>query len=212
VVTSTAPGVCSAAVTFASPTASDACSLPVAVSTSPASGSVFSLGTTTVVGTAADAALNSASCPFTVTVVDNEPPTVTGFAVSPAVLWPPNHRMVDVAVDYRLADNCGATSCSLAVSSNEPDRVVGHKRHGDQDGDFDGDDDDTFPDWQVVDLHHVRLRAERLDRGRGRVYTLALTCTDTAGGHTVRTGTVTVPRKKRAGDRDDDDVRGDRRR
>ena len=62
-------------VTF-SVTAADVVDGDVAVACSPASGSVFPLGTTTVECTAADAAGNSASRSFTVTVRDTTPPTL----------------------------------------------------------------------------------------------------------------------------------------
>ena len=55
------------------------------------------------------------------------------------------------------------------------------------------DDGDTAPDWQIVDEHHVLLRAERSGTGTGRIYTIRVTCTDSAGNATVRTVNVTVP-------------------
>lgn len=58
----------SMAVNFATPTATDNCSTPT-VTTSVASGSVFPVGTTAVTATATDAATNSSSCSFTVTVL-----------------------------------------------------------------------------------------------------------------------------------------------
>jgi hypothetical protein len=61
-------------VNFPAPTATDNCSSP-SVSTSVVSGSVFPVGTTTVTATATDAAGNSSSCTFTVTVRYN----FTGF-------------------------------------------------------------------------------------------------------------------------------------
>ena len=69
-----------AVVTFA-PTATDAVSTPV-VTTSPASGSTFPVGTTTVTITAKDAANNTATGTFTVTVVDPYGITL------PNVAWP----------------------------------------------------------------------------------------------------------------------------
>jgi hypothetical protein len=178
---STAPGVCSAPVSF-TPTATDTCSNPVGIVSSPASGSTFALGTTTVTSTATDAAGNSASCTIPITVVDNEPPGIANLAASPSRLWPPNHEMVDVVVSYDLTDNCGGTSsssCALSVSSNEA--VNG------------GGDGNTSVDWAVVDAHHVRLRAERAGGGNGRIYTITLTCTDAQGNATVKKTTVTVP-------------------
>ncbi|MBK9453072.1 MAG: HYR domain-containing protein [Bacteroidetes bacterium] len=65
---------CSAPVTF-SVTTTDNCSSSVV--SSPASGSTFAMGTTTVNATATDVAGNTAACSFTVTVVDNQLPTIT---------------------------------------------------------------------------------------------------------------------------------------
>jgi sugar lactone lactonase YvrE len=71
-----------AVVTFASPTASDNVDGPVPVSCSPASGSTFPIGTTTVTCTATDAAGNTSTATFTVTVnpsaVDTTPPVISG--------------------------------------------------------------------------------------------------------------------------------------
>jgi hypothetical protein len=149
------------------------------MTSTPASGSLFNVGPTTVNVTATDAAGNSSTCSSTVTVVDNEPPSVTGFTLSQTSLWPPNHAMIDVTVNYGSGDNCAGSSCVLTVSSNEPLNGLG--------------DGDTSPDWQVLDAHHVLLRAERAGNGSGRVYTLTLTCTDAAGNTTIKTGTVRVP-------------------
>ena len=57
----------SMAVTYPDVTATDTCSTAT-VSSTPVSGSVFSIGDTVVTGTAADAAGNSSSCQFTVSV------------------------------------------------------------------------------------------------------------------------------------------------
>lgn len=73
----TDPGVCTAVVTYTTPTGSDNCTLPAdAVVCSPASGTAFTKGTTTVTCTVTDAATLTGSCTFTVTVVDNEAPSV----------------------------------------------------------------------------------------------------------------------------------------
>lgn len=64
----------SASVTYPAVTATDGCSSSVSVNSTPASGSVFPLGTTTVNATASDGT-NSSGCSFTVTVIYN----FTGF-------------------------------------------------------------------------------------------------------------------------------------
>jgi hypothetical protein len=66
-------GTCDAVVTF-SASAIDNCDPNPSVSCSPASGSTFPKGTTTVTCTATDAAGNSSTCSFTVTVNDCEAP------------------------------------------------------------------------------------------------------------------------------------------
>jgi len=55
------------------------------------------------------------------------------------------------------------------------------------------DDGDTAPDWQIVNNHLVRLRAERSGIGTGRIYTITVRCTDQYGNHTFKTVLVTVP-------------------
>jgi len=112
--------------------------------------------------------------------VSNPPPVISGASADKAMLWPPNHNMVDVAVSYGVKDNCDpAPLCGLSVASNEA-----------VDGTGDGD---TAPDWEIMDAHHVRLRAERAGTGNGRVYSIAITCTDVAGASSSQTVTVGVP-------------------
>jgi len=170
------PGVCGAVVRF-TPTATDNCP-GVVVSSSPASGSLFPVGTSTVTVTATDAAGNKSTCTFTVKVTDNEPPVITGFNISRRNVWPPNHQTVDVMVDYNSTDNCGVVSCHLSVSSNEPGNG-----HG---------DGNTTPDWRIVNDHLIKLRAERSGNGKGRVYTITVTCTDQYGNASSKTTTVDV--------------------
>ena len=69
------PGECGAFVNYPDPTVSDNCP-DVTVSCTPASGSFFDVGTTTVTCTATDDAGNQSSCSFEVTVEDTEPPTI----------------------------------------------------------------------------------------------------------------------------------------
>ncbi|MFN0087493.1 MAG: nuclease [Blastocatellia bacterium] len=115
-------------------------------------------------------------------VVSNPPPVISGVSATPSSLWPPNHKMVDVAVNYAAADNCGPVSCSLSVTSNEPINGTG--------------DGDTSPDWEIVNTNKVLLRAERAGTGNGRIYTITITCVDNAGGISTSSVTVTVPKNK----------------
>ena len=99
-------GECGAIVNFA-PTATDNCGV-VSNSTDIASGTFFELGTTTVTYTATDAAGNSTTCDFTVTVVDNEDPIL----VCPA----------DATIN---TSSNGAGDCAAAVPNFIPDLTAG---------------------------------------------------------------------------------------
>ena len=136
-------------------------------------------GVTTITWTAKDASGNTSECTQTITVVDNQPPVITGESASTYVLSPPNHTMRDVTINYNTpTDNCSVT-WGIAVTSNEPVNGTG--------------DGDTDPDWIVIDDHHVKLRAERAANGSGRTYTITITATDGAGNIAVKTVEVKVP-------------------
>jgi hypothetical protein len=114
---------------------------------------------------ATDPAGNHTDCSQVITVNDNTPPQITGLSVSQQVLAPPNHKMVDVTVNYSIIDNCVSTpNFSISISSNEPVNGTG--------------DGDTDPDWVIVDDHHIKLRAERAANGSGRIYTIMVTAND----------------------------------
>ncbi|MDX2043262.1 MAG: HYR domain-containing protein [Acidobacteriota bacterium] len=119
--TASAGANCTAPVTFSTPTANDNCTASPTVACSPASGSSFALGVTTVTCTATDAANNSSSCSFTVTVNDVTPPTIS---------CPGNQAAGSsggaVTVNYpapTAMDNCTATptvTCNPASGSSFP--------------------------------------------------------------------------------------------
>jgi len=114
---------------------------------------------------------NSATATVT---VSNPAPVISNVSVSRSTLWPANHKMITVTVNYDISDNCGLVTTSLAVTSNEgPDNFE--------------------PDWQVVDDHTVMLRAERLGSGNGRIYVITVTATDSAGNASSQDVMVTVP-------------------
>ncbi len=76
-VTAEATSASGAPVTYSGATAIDLVDGSVAVTCSPASGSTFALGNTTVTCSATDSHNNTGSATFTVTVVDTTPPSVT---------------------------------------------------------------------------------------------------------------------------------------
>ena len=71
------PGLCNATVSYTAPVGSDACSVSTALTGGLASGSVFPLGDTLVQYTATDASGNTASCSFTIMVLDDNNPQIT---------------------------------------------------------------------------------------------------------------------------------------
>jgi hypothetical protein len=90
---------------------------------------------------------------------------------------------VDVTIDYSVTAPCPNT-CVLTVSSDEPVNAKG--------------DGNSSEDWQVIDAHHVLLRAERSGKGSGRTYTITITCTnDTNKLSSTKTVTVFVPHDQR---------------
>ena len=99
-------------------------------------------------------------------------PVISGASASPNTLWPPNHKMVSVTLNYTVSDDCDAAPVgSISIGSNEG----------------------TSSDWQVVDLHHVNLLADRAGNGDGRIYTITIAYKDALGLSSSVTVTVTVP-------------------
>jgi hypothetical protein len=86
--------------------------------------------------------------------------------------------MKDVVVNYGVSDNCGTSATSLSVTSNEA-------VNGNGDG-------NTSPDWEVVNNHLVRLRAERSGNGMGRIYTITIRANDACNNVSTKTLQVVV--------------------
>lgn len=121
-----------------------------------------------------------------ITVKDITPPVISNVSATPNVLWPANHKMRDVVINYTAVDNCSPVTNVLTVTSNEPVNGTG-----------DGDSD---PDWIVIDNHNIKLRAERAGNGSGRVYTVTITSTDDCGNASSTQTTISVPHDMRKTD------------
>jgi hypothetical protein len=106
-----------------------------------------------------------------IVIQDSTPPTIS-LMMDPSVLWPPNHRMVDVTAVVDAQDACGETTITLlSVTSSEPENANG-------DGNTEPDIMGAEPGSEDVAF---QLRAERAGGGSGRVYTVRYKATDEAG-------------------------------
>jgi hypothetical protein len=141
------------------------------------------LGTNTLAIMVTDTATNTASCSSTITVVDTNPPVITDVTATPNVLWPPNHKFVEITVHATVTDTCDtATWKIISVSSNEVAKGKGSK---------------SSSAWKITGAHTVKLLAERDGKGSGRIYTITVQAEDVSGNLSApATVTVTVPHDK----------------
>ncbi|HEX7421166.1 MAG TPA: HYR domain-containing protein, partial [Thermoanaerobaculia bacterium] len=120
-ITAEATSASGAPVSF-SATAVDLVDGPVGVLCTPASGSTFPLGLTTVSCSAKDAHNNTATGAFTIIVRDTTPPTIVKITASSSNLWPPNHNLEPVTIHVIAIDLVDPAPVShiISVSSNQP--------------------------------------------------------------------------------------------
>jgi hypothetical protein len=112
----------------------------------------------------------TAQCTSFVRVVERDPPALS-LAPAPAVLWPPDHRMVPVDLGLAVVDACDpAPAVTCTATSSEP---------GGADVVWDG--------------ATLSLRAERSGGGPGRTYSIACTATDASGNAASTSAAVVVP-------------------
>src|SRR6056297_173332 len=151
---------------------------------------LFTLGETVVTWTAVDCNGNSASGSQTVTISDTTPPEIN-VSVSPEVLWPPNHKMVEVVPSIQTNDVCCGTNVSvelLGIEVNEGDLTDTY------DPNYDSDQDAGYIGNDIqVNNGTIYLRAERSGNSDGRIYTISYEATDCAGNTATAACYVTVP-------------------
>jgi hypothetical protein len=124
--------------------------------------------------------LNVGQCSANVAVKDSTPPVITTLSATPAVLWPPDHKFVPVALAASVTDTCDVSPvCKVtSIASSEPP--------------LGGGSGNTQPDYLITDALQVLLRAERDGTGPGRTYTMTVTCTDQSGNSSQKATVVTV--------------------
>jgi hypothetical protein len=125
-------------------------------------------------------AVNGAGLSSTASVtvrIDMTPPAIGGMPVPGCSIWPPNKRMTQIAAVSAADTGSGVTpgALSINVTSNEPVAPA---------------------DISVVD-NIVKVSADRLGSGNGRIYTVIVQGADVAGNTTTATGTCIVPHDQR---------------
>ena len=141
-----------------------------------------------------DTQLDSEPADVVITVVNDRPLCDLGRAV-PDLLWPPNHRMVPVAITgVKDPDDDTVKIQIVGVTQDEPvngrggrRRPLRHHRHG-----------DASPDAVILN-GTLLLRAERSGKGNGRVYHVDFTADDGHGGRCSGEVRVAVPRSMKPG-------------
>jgi parallel beta-helix repeat protein len=114
-------------------------------------------------------------CPSFPAVV---PPRIVAISATPDVLWPPNGQLKSVTVDVTVTDDSDPSpACQITgVTSNEPLNAS---------------------DWIVTGPLSLDLSANRNGLGAGRVYSIAVTCTNATGLSAGAEVTVLVPHDRR---------------
>jgi hypothetical protein len=110
----------------------------------------------------------------------NDPPACILAQPSVAVLWPPNHMMVEVSITGVTDPNNNTVTISYPrITQDEPINGLG--------------DGDTSPD-AAVSGNSILLRAERAGSGNGRVYAVQFQATDPDGASCTGVVKVSVPK------------------
>jgi len=122
------------------------------------------------------------SAPVTVTIIinDTQAPDITA-SLATALLWPPNHDLVNVGSSVSATDNGGgAVALAYAVYSDEDDLTPA--------------DGEQSPDAKDIAPSTLRLRAERNALSDGRVYLVVVTATDGSSNTSHQCLTAVVPK------------------
>jgi hypothetical protein len=155
--------------------------------TSPTPTGAFPVGVTTVTLVVSDGEFED-SDEVVITILDTTPPTIT-VELNRDVLWPPNHKLVDIIATVTVEDLCDedASFVLTSITSDELDEGLGD---GDHPNDIQGAVIGT-PDVEF------QLRSERSGLGDGRVYTIVYTASDASGNTAEFTVEVHVPHHQR---------------
>jgi hypothetical protein len=118
--------------------------------------------------------------------VTNSPPVCTAAVPSTARLWPPNHKLADIAIQgVTDPDNDPLTIRITSITQDEPTNGLG--------------DGDVSPDGFGVGGPQAQVRKERSGTGNGRVYVIGFAATDGKGGACAGSVGVGVPHDQSQG-------------
>jgi hypothetical protein len=119
-------------------------------------------------------------------VVEDRPdaPVISGMPAAGCKLWPPNRKLVQVAVVTADDALSGLAADSLTVTgeSNEPMK---------------SGNPTIVLEPSGAGGFVIELQADRLGNGAGRIYTLTATSTDLVGNVATTTATCTVPHDRK---------------
>jgi len=109
---------------------------------------------------------------------DTTPPVIYALAPSTTHIWPPDHKMVPIAIDAIVLDDADPAPIVLitGVTSNDPNVVA--------------------EDVEITGPLSVSLRADKT-RNEVRIYTITVEATDWNGNVTMSTTDVRVERAER---------------
>lgn len=120
----TDPNICGAVITYNAPTSTDNCAVQSTIQTAGlASGAVFPLGVTTNTFVVTDAAGNTATCSFNVTINDAQGPVMTPPAAQTLNVGAGNNCQVpmpDYTSLFTIADNCSGV---LNIEQLAPNQI-----------------------------------------------------------------------------------------
>jgi len=149
---------------------------------------VLPLGLHSITLRVADRAGASSTDETSIRIADTVPPQLS-VHLTPDLLWPPNHQMVDISAEVTVTDACGQPGAILS-SIQSGGQASASRRSGSTGGDVSGADMGTSD-------FNFQLRAERSTSKQGWSYLVTYSATDAAGNQSSSTGVVRVYHDRR---------------
>lgn len=122
----------------------------------------------------------------------NESPICSAAVADPRSLWPPNHKLVEIAINGVTDPDSESMAIEItSIFQDEPTNGLG--------------DGDASPDGFGLGTPVASLRKERSGHGNGRVYTVGFKATDEQGASCESSVSVGVPHDQGGSSRAIDD-------